>query len=170
MYKTKLFDKIHEAFIKYNKVFHSENTKFKKLDNWLYKESSIFESEIDNNNYNFLKYKRGQLIKVDFGINIGTELSHTHFAIVLNSDDTTNNDNITVLPLTSKKGYKRFYLGNIVSKNYSSLKYLNNTYGMITQIKTISKKRILLNNYKYICNKEVLQKIDDELIKYLTYS
>lgn len=81
------------------------------------------------------------MIKVDFGVNVGTELSHTHFAIVLNDDDTIKTDNLTVLPLTSKNGYKRIYLGDIVGSNNNSLKYQNITYGMITQIKTISKKK-----------------------------
>ena len=78
-----------------------------------------------------MKYKRGQVIKVDFGVNIGSELSHTHFAIVLNSDDSTKNDNITVLPLTSKKGYKRINLGSLI-KDITSSKYDNNTYGIVT--------------------------------------
>ena len=68
----------------------------------------------------YLRYDYGQIIKVDFGINIGTELSHTHFAIVLNQDDTIKTDNITVLPLTSKNGYKRINLGNLINNITSS--------------------------------------------------
>ena len=45
---------------------------------------------------------------------MGSELSNTHFAIVLNSDDNNEVDNITVIPLTSKKGYKRLYIGNVL--------------------------------------------------------
>lgn len=106
---------------------------------------------------------------MDFGVNIGTELSHTHFAIVINNDDTIFTDNITVMPLTSKKGFKRINLGNIVDINTNSLKYKkNNTYGIVTQIKTISKKRILLNNTKYICNNEIIEKINKAIINYLT--
>lgn len=170
MPKIKIYNKIDEACKKYKIVQKSKNVKFIKLDEWLDKESDIFVNEIRNNKNYFLRYKRGQLIKVDFGVNVGSELSHTHFAIVLNSDDTIKNDNITVLPLTSKKGYKRVFLGDIVSKNYLSIKYLYDAYGMITQIKTISKKRILLNNCKYICEEDILQKIDNELIKYLIHN
>ena len=156
---------IYEKFIN---IQNSGNKKFSKLTNWLKKESNLFEEEIKNNTNIFLRYKRGQIIKVDFGVNIGSELSHTHFAIVLNSDDTKYTDNVTVLPLTSKKGYKRIYLGNIVSKIFNSDKYQNITYGAIPQIKTISKKRILLNNTKYTCNEKTLKKIDKSIVEYLT--
>ena len=111
--------------------------KFLKLDEWLLKESETFKDENNNISQIYLKYKRGQVIKVNFGVNIGTELSHTHFAIVLNSDDTRLTDNITVVPLTSKNGYKRINLGNLVSNKFASSKYDNTTYAYITQIKTI---------------------------------
>ena len=39
-------------------------------------------------------FKREEIIKVDFGINIGSELSNTYFAIVLNSDDNNDVDNL----------------------------------------------------------------------------
>ncbi len=50
----------------------------------------------------------------------------------------------------------------------SGRKYKNNTtYGMITQIKTISKKRILLNDKKYICDESILKKINIAIANYL---
>ena len=49
-----------------------------------------------------LKFKRGKIIKINFDINIGSELSNIHFAIVLNNDDNNDVDSIAVLPLTSK--------------------------------------------------------------------
>lgn len=161
-------DEIKKICEKFINIQNSGHKKFSKLKEWLKKESDLFEEEIKKNTRIFLRYKRGQIIKVDFGVNIGSELSHTHFAIVLNSDDTKYTDNVTVLPLTSKKGYKRIYLGNIISKTFNSDKYQNITYGAIPQIKTISKKRILLNNTKYTCNEKTLKKIDKSIVEYLT--
>lgn len=86
----------------------------KKIGNWLEKQSHIFKSESNNIILNKPNFKRGQIIKVDFGVNMGSELSNTHFAIVLNNDDNNNVDNITVIPLTSKTGYKRLYIGNVL--------------------------------------------------------
>ena len=104
--------KIDYSCAKYKDAYNSQHIKFSNLGNWLLKESSIFKSESNNILYKKPSFKRGEIIKVDFGINIGSELSNTHFAIVLNSDDNNDVDNITVLPLTSKNGYKRLYLGN----------------------------------------------------------
>lgn len=164
---TKEEEKIDTSCKKFKKVQKSNYPKYLKLDKWLEKESNIFEEETKGTNYNYLRYKRGQLIKVDFGINIGTEISHTHYAIILNSDDTTHTDNITVLPLTSKKGYKRINLGNIVMDNNKATKYQNKTFGIITQIKTISKKRILLNDKKIICDKSTMDQIERAINDYL---
>ena len=165
--KDKLID---FACKKYKMVLNSKNTKFSKLDEWLDKESDIFVEETKTHSKTFLKYKRGQIVKVDFGVNVGTEMSHTHFAIALNDDDTRMTDNLTVVPLTSKNGYKRINLESLISGDFSSTKYQNTTYAYITQIKTISKKRILYSNKRIICGDDVLEKIDKEIIKYLTKS
>lgn len=168
MIATKTKNKIDIACDNFKEVNNSTNLKFAKLDDWLLNESEFIKEETISKRKKYLKYKRGQVLKIDFGVNIGTELSHTHFAIVLNDDDTTLTDNITVIPLTSKNGYKRINLGNLVSKEYNSIKYQNNTYAIITQIKTVSKKRVLENDNKLICSKNRLKKIDEAVKEYLT--
>lgn len=114
-----------------------------------------------------MRYVQGQIIKIDFGVNIGTELGHTHYAVVLNNDDIIMTDNIMVLPLTSKNGYRRIYLGNLISDKNQSLKHQNYSYGIITQVKTVSKKRILLNNKKYFCDEETILKIKSAINEYI---
>lgn len=160
-------EKIDDSCINYKIAYQSKHSKFIKLGNWLEKESTIFKNEsklIKNDKPNF---KRGEIIKVDFGINIGSELSNTHFAIVLNSDDNNSVDNITVLPLTSKKGYKRLYLGNLLN-SFNDIRYNKKTYALITQITTISKKKIFKDHIRCNCNSDVLELIDKEIINYLT--
>lgn len=165
----KIIDKIDKACERYKKVQTNGISKFVKLDEWLDKESSIFESEVLKRNLIYSKFKRGEIIKVDFGINIGSELSHTHFAIVLNSDDTFYNDNITVMPITSKKGYKRIPLGRILkSAMPKTEKYKLECYGYLTQIKTISKRRIFKTNFKYVCDNHTLDMIDKYIKEFLT--
>ena len=157
---TTQIKKIEESIKNYKYVLNSKNTKFTWLGNWLKKESSFFKNEVDkklNKNPNF---KRGDVIKADFGVNVGSELSNIHFAIVLNSDDNTSVDNITVLPLTSKPGYKRLYLGNLLNMFKNNNK---NTYALITQITTISKKKIIKSNIKFRCNAEIM-----EIIRFFT--
>lgn len=48
-------------------------------------------------------YKRGDIIKVDFGFNIGAEYGGRHYAVVLDKKNAHNSPVITVVPLTSKK-------------------------------------------------------------------
>jgi mRNA-degrading endonuclease toxin of MazEF toxin-antitoxin module len=166
---TNVKDKIDNACDNFKKVINSNNPKFNKLDNWLEKESNIFVQEIQPSyTKKYYKYQQGQILKIDFGVNIGSELSHTHFGIVLNSDDNIKADNITVLPISSKKGYGRIPLGNILSDMYSkNSKYQNcQSYALLTQIKTVSKQRILLNNKISVCDKSTMNRLNKILHKY----
>ena len=156
--------KIDTSCKNYKSVYKSSCLKFNKLGNWLEKESSIFKKETTNNNKLYPNFKRGQVIKVDFGVNIGSELSNTHYAIVLNKDDNPKVDNITVLPLTSKEGYKRLYIGNILKETF---KNENNSYALITQVTTISKKKIINENNKLFCNNDIMEKITKEIVKFI---
>ena len=172
MIKTKTkekfqIEKIENSCTNYKEAYITKHVKFLKLGNWLEKESTIFKNEASNKVNNKPNFKRGEIVKVDFGVNIGSELSNTHFAIVLNSDDNNSVDNITVIPLTSKKGYKRVYLGNLL-KPFNDKRYDNKeTYALITQITTISKMKIFADIRCY-CDSKKLELIDKEIIKYLT--
>lgn len=165
--KTQII-KIDESCRDYKYAYNSKHKKFLKLGNWLKKESSIFKNETKNKIYNNPNFKQGEIIKVDFGINIGSELSNTHFAIVLNSDDNNNVDNITVLPLTSKPGYKRIFIGNILKPFTNNKKYQKNSYALITQVTTISKKKIFKDNIRCYCDNEILKKLQKEIVDFFT--
>ena len=160
--------KIEDSCVNYKKVYCSKYEKFKLLGNWLFKESNIFKNETYVNNENKPNFKRGEIIKVDFGINVGSELSNVHFAIVLNSDDNNSVDNITVLPLTSKRGYKRIYLGKILLPLSKKKLYNLKTYALITQITTISKKKIFYDINRCCCSSEIMDIIDRNIIDFLT--
>lgn len=165
--KTQI-EKINESNRNYKSAYNTNFSKFKWLGNWLEKESIIFKNEAQKKKNNKPNFKRGEIIKVDFGINIGSELSNTHFAIVLNSDDNNNVDNITVLPLTSKNGYKRLFLGDLLKSFKNDKRYDKNSYALITQITTISKNKIFKDEIRYYCNKETMELINKEVIDFLT--
>lgn len=149
--------------------------KFSYLDRWLLKKSKLLlnESNHINDEIKYKVYKRGTIIKVDFGVNLGSEMSQVHFAIVLNKYDNPSNNVLTVVPLTSKQGKYNLDLGSLIinkllykmleerkkiEKNdfydYKIVKKLNllqeyyknnikSTYACCSLITTISKKRIL---------------------------
>ncbi len=162
---TKEKNKIDKAFKNFNLVYNSGNIKFSTLDNWLEKESNIFVNEINYTTSFYKKFKRGQIIKVDFGINIGSELCYTHFAIVVTNNDSINSDILTVIPITSKRGNCRVPLGKLLHKSFpNSIKYNLNCYANLTQITSISKKRIFNSKKEYICDNDILNKIDTSLM------
>lgn len=49
------------------------------------------------------KFKRGSIIQVNFGFNVGTELGGRHYAITLDKHDNEKIPDIVVIPLTSIK-------------------------------------------------------------------
>lgn len=187
--------RIHNACKKFINIQKQNTQKFKDLDLWLLKKSNIFEKELTYKPKTFMKYKRGTIIKVDFGINIGCELSNIHFAIVMDNNDNIYKETIAVIPLTSKSGNYKIDLGSLIydeflkkinvndKKNNEEInellqeykKYNKKTYANVSQFKCISKNRIIYpkNNYDIIgktrISKEVMNKLNLELQKlYLT--
>lgn len=54
-------------------------------------------------------YKRGDVIKVNLGFNVGSEQGGLRYAIVLDKNNKHNSKTITVIPLTSQKEEKQIY-------------------------------------------------------------
>lgn len=50
-----------------------------------------------------IAYNRGNVIRVDFGYNVGSELGGPHYAVVLNNYNSKKSDTLSVVPLSSKK-------------------------------------------------------------------
>lgn len=108
--------KINKAARKFRFVSRSKNRKFRHLPQWVLSESSYFEKEVIKPNKNHKIYKRGALVFVDFGINVGNELSGNHFAIVLNKKDTAKNGVLTVVPVSSKSNKFSVELDGLISQ------------------------------------------------------
>ncbi len=85
------------------------NFEISKLD-----ESNTLLFEINNNNKYYKRYKRGSIVRVKFGVNIGSEFSGEHFAIVVSKGDTMMNPTLHVIPITSKKHTKTLNIGSIL--------------------------------------------------------
>lgn len=94
---------------------HHYDQKFKYLPNWLDNTSYFYQKEANSNlPRRYYYYRRGTVIRVNFGTNLGSEFSNIHFAIVLDKKDSPNKKTLTVLPLTSKQSSNRFSLGREV--------------------------------------------------------
>ena len=110
----KSLDKVFECFI------NSPNQRHKKkadlIAYWIetYSKYLLTEERFD---YTVIpKYKRGDIVSVNFGFNVGSEHGGLHYAIVLDNDNKQSSPVITVVPLSSgdeKSTYERdVFLGN----------------------------------------------------------
>ena len=63
-----------------------------------------FEERFDSKK--LISYSRGNVIRVNFGFNVGKELGGLHFAVVLDNDNKQSADVVTVVPLSSTDGRK----------------------------------------------------------------
>lgn len=132
--KTTLLEskaKIDKAYLNYNKIIDKQlPQKFDYLDDWQFKYSKLLLDEAEeledsildkkNNHTIFKKYKRGTIIKIDFGVGLGSEMSQVHYAIVLNKYDNPHNKILTVIPLTSKKSKFNLDLDNLIYDSFSN--------------------------------------------------
>lgn len=115
------------------------NTKFEHIDSWLYRTSLQFKKE--NNQKDQITYPRfdyGTIIKVDFGVNIGSELSNPHFAIVLEKFDSTRSDSITILPLSSQPNKRNLPLSDLIIEEFTK-RLLKYTEELKNELKEIAK-------------------------------
>ena len=144
---------LNSAFDNFKKVCMSNNKKFIHLDKWLYIESKIFESELKYKSKNHKIYKLGDIVKIEYGVNIGSEISNRHFGIVLTCNDNIKNKSIITIPLTSKPGKGKIMIGMPILKKYI---YIINDNVMNISIKHIDEdlkkiKKLINLIDKYFC-------------------
>ena len=88
-----------------------------------------------------IAYKRGNIVKVNFGFNIGNEYGGLHYGIVLDKHNAHNSPVVTVIPLTSVKEGKEIHENNVFLGNdlYRLLKIKHDTL-----FKSIMSERVKL--------------------------
>lgn len=82
--------------------------KFLRMPYWINTYGYWMQQEVKRELPRYYRiFKRGTVVMVDFGVQIASEFSGPHFAVVLNRNDNKYNPVITVIPLSSKE--KRWY-------------------------------------------------------------
>lgn len=135
-----------------HKLKTSGNFKFKNIDYQLHYLLNKFESERKHKGY-YPKFQQGDIVFVDFGLNINHEFSNSHFAIVLNHNDSHKEDIINVVPLSSK--YNPKYLKINIDMQ---IKYLTNALNMLNAKKNEIKK--LSNELSNLLNVNTLNEFN----------
>ncbi|HCW3603693.1 TPA: type II toxin-antitoxin system PemK/MazF family toxin [Staphylococcus aureus] len=95
----------HNIEKRINKLKTSGYPKFKSLDSDMHYLLKRFEGEKNHKGF-YPKFKQGEIVFVDFGINVNKEFSSSHFAIVMNKNDSNTEDIVNVIPLSSKENKK----------------------------------------------------------------
>lgn len=79
------------------------NAKSDKLSYWLEDWTTFLDFESRFSPSSLKRYKRGEIIKVHLGYNIGSEEGGLHYAVIVEKDNSIHNPVITIVPLTSIK-------------------------------------------------------------------
>ena len=118
----------------------------------------------DENNFNPAKlksYKRGDIIKVNLGFNIGSELGGLHYCVVIDKKNNRNSPVVTIIPLSSQKtdniNKNSVILGNDIYNKLveKSNKFLEDSKKKIEE----NKEKLSLETKKLKQNNATLNKI-----------
>lgn len=97
-YSISVLNRYLEKFKKIN------NKQFFNLLKWMIRLTRFTINDISNpSKTRFPKFAQGDIVKVDFGFNIGRELGGVHYAVVISNNDSPYSATIIVAPLTSIK-------------------------------------------------------------------
>lgn len=123
-HKNNSLNRLDLSFLK-----HIELKEYKQSDllaYWINDFSEYHDEEKTFDTTKMKTFKRGDIIKVNLGYNIGNELGGLHYCVVINKFDNPFNGTLNVIPLTSKKENKKYHkscvslgseLYNILSAN-----------------------------------------------------
>lgn len=144
-------------------------SKADKLAYWLEDYNRLLTFE-DSFNPTFLKkYKRGDIIKVNLGYNIGNEEGGLHYCVVVDKNNSQSSGIITVIPLTSYKGkdlhFSSVFLGDEIYKNFKE-KYNKLLTELSQKINSVNVKTSTSEEIKSALDDlTFIRKMDSEMLK-----
>lgn len=113
-----------------------------------------------------IAYKRGNIVKVNFGFNVGAEYGGLHYGVVLDNHNAHNSPVVTVVPLTSMKDTKELHSNSVDLGNelYKSLKL---KYDTISKALKEEQEDIMTTSDAFDL---LLELAEDSLNKYKSYT
>lgn len=113
-----------------------------------------------------IAYKRGNIVKVNFGFNVGAEYGGLHYGVVLDNHNAHNSPVVTVVPLTSMKDTKELHSNSVDLGNelYKSLKL---KYDTISKVLKEEQEDIMTTSDAFDL---LLELAEDSLNKYKSYT
>jgi len=110
-------------------TYHINNNNLKKANLLSYWFEDFARYNLSEETFNpklLKKYKRGSVIKVNLGFNVGNEEGGLHYCIVLDKNNALSSGTLTIIPLTSIKENKKYSnstlnLGNEIYLNLKKI-------------------------------------------------
>lgn len=158
--KDKLLEFQDNIFNEFNKMLKNlANNNYKKsalITYWLNDYKNYLENEDSFTPTKLVKYKRGSIIKVNLGFNIGNEQGGLHYCVVLNKDDSIHKPILNVIPLTSIKDPDK-------KVHYTNVNLGNEVYDLL---KTKVEENKKLSNM-YLSKTNLMNKKLEEILNFL---
>ena len=118
------------------------NNQRQELEKWFAEQIYKLNKVSKNEQLNYVPYViRKQVVWIDFGVNIGQELNHSHPAVVLYSGP--NVGTVLVAPLTSKKNESNVIIDIGEVEDFEGFSYCK-----IDQLRAVSKLRIQTKKFE----------------------
>lgn len=144
------------------------------IANWLFTWARYLKFERTFKPDRLKYYKRGDIVHVHFGFNIGSEQGGTHYAVVVDNNNNKSSGCVVVVPISSLEAGRtadslhgsEVYLGKIIPNSDIE------SYAQPLQIRCISKLRIIKPKYdtdtSYILSAEQMDMIDSKIVELFT--
>lgn len=159
--------------VSFNK--HIEASEYKKsnlLAYWIKDFSNYHDNEKLFLPSSLKNFKRGDIVKVNLGFNVGNELGGLHYCVVINKNDNIHSGSLNVIPLSSVKEDKLYNENtciNLGDELYNSLcqkfnKEMSKVSSKLLSIENLESLKSL-EVEKISRNLEFLKRLEDELDK-----
>jgi len=159
--------------VSFNK--HIELAEYKKthlLSYWFEDFSQYHDDEKIFDTTTLKTFKRGDIVKVNLGFNVGKEMGGLHYCVVINKNDNPYSGTLNVIPLSSAKENKTYNKDTCIDLGDELFYLLSNKLKKQEQL--VNSKIVIFNKEKDCPNKTIdiraliknvdyLQKIKEEI-------
>lgn len=135
-----------------NAIDYNESDRIKKFAEWLNTWILYLKLENGFNSNKNRKYERGDIVHVNFGFNVSSELGGSHYGIIVDNNNDKSNETVIVVPLRSEDGKLKEEdieknlnkYEALLGKNLIPIGEAKNNYSIakVNQIRTVAKLRI----------------------------
>lgn len=140
--------------VSFNK--HIELAEYKKthlLSYWIEDFSQYHDAEKIFDTTTLKTFKRGDIVKVNLGFNIGKEMGGLHYCVVVNKNDNPYSGTLNVIPLSSAKENKIYHKETCVDLGDELFCLLSNKLKKHEHL--VNNKIIVFNKEKNLINKTI---------------